>query len=126
MQDAKAFNLGVAPVTYGEVDRPPRGDYAAARADYTCEQDWSTYSEAEHELYRRLHARQSAQLPGLACTEFIQAVSHLGTPERIPRFEDLSERLYRLTRWEVVGGAAILAAVLVDRSRRMVPEPPGD
>lgn len=31
-----------------------------------------------------------------------------------------------LTRWEVVGGAAILAAVLVERSRRPAPEPPGD
>ena len=31
-----------------------------------------------------------------------------------------------LTRWELVGGAAILGAVLVERSRRPVPEPPGD
>ena len=31
-----------------------------------------------------------------------------------------------LSRWEVVGGAAILAAVLVERSRRPAPEPPGD
>lgn len=31
-----------------------------------------------------------------------------------------------LSRWEVVGGAAILAAVLVERSRHHVPEPPGD
>jgi drug/metabolite transporter (DMT)-like permease len=31
-----------------------------------------------------------------------------------------------LTRWEVVGGVAILSAVLVERSRRPVPEPPGD
>jgi drug/metabolite transporter (DMT)-like permease len=31
-----------------------------------------------------------------------------------------------LSRWEVVGGVAILSAVLVERSRRPVPEPPGD
>ncbi len=31
-----------------------------------------------------------------------------------------------LSRWEVVGGAAILGAVLVERSRRPLPEPPGD
>ena len=31
-----------------------------------------------------------------------------------------------LTRWEVVGGAAIIAAVVVERSRRPAPEPPGD
>lgn len=31
-----------------------------------------------------------------------------------------------LTRWEVIGGVAILGAVLVERSRRTPPEPPGD
>jgi drug/metabolite transporter (DMT)-like permease len=31
-----------------------------------------------------------------------------------------------LTRWEVVGGVLILSAVLLERSRRPVPEPPGD
>ena len=102
MQDTKGINQGVAPITYGQGDRPPRGDYANARPDYTCEQDWSTYTAAEHELYRRLYERQSAQLPGLACGEFIDAVSHLGAPDQIPHFEELSERLYRLTRWEVV------------------------
>ena len=31
-----------------------------------------------------------------------------------------------LSRWEVIGGVAILGAVLVERSRRPLPEPPGD
>ena len=96
------INQGVAPVTYGQGDRPPRGDYARARADYTCEQDWAAYGEAEHALYRRLHERQTAQLQGLACDEFIAAVAQLGSPERIPRFDALSERLHRATGWEVV------------------------
>ena len=95
-------NQGVAPVTYGQGDRPPRGDYSQARADYTCEQDWAAYSAADHELYRRLHERQSAQLQGLACEEFISAVAQLGAPDRIPRFDELSERLHRATGWEVV------------------------
>ena len=96
------INQGVAPVTYGQGDRPPRGDYAQARADYTCDQDWAAYTAQDHDLYRRLYERQAAQLPGLACAEFIEAVAHLGTPLRIPRFDELSERLYRATRWEVV------------------------
>jgi phenylalanine-4-hydroxylase len=98
----RAVNQGVAPVTYGQGDRPPRGDYTQARADYTCEQDWSAYSAADHDLYRRLHERQSAQLQGLACDEFIQAVQHLGPPSQIPRFDALSEKLMRATGWEVV------------------------
>ena len=98
----KGLNQGVAPVTYGQGERPPRGDYASARADYTCDQNWSAYSAQEHELYRRLYERQHAQLPGLACDEFIEAVEHLGHPQRIPEFNELSEKLHRATRWQVV------------------------
>lgn len=96
------INQGVAPVTYGQGDRPPRGDYAQAQADYTCNQHWERYSAADHDLYRRLYERQAAQLPGLACEEFIAAVANLGAPDRIPRFDELSERLHRATGWEVV------------------------
>ena len=98
----RTVNSGAAPVTYGQGDRPPRGDYAQARADYTCEQAWSDYSAAEHDLYRRLYERQAAQLSGLACQEFIDAVQFLGSPAHIPRFEALSERVYKATKWEVV------------------------
>ena len=98
----KGVNQGVAPVTYGQGDRPPRGDYAHARADYTCDQNWAAYSAQEHELYRRLYERQASQLVGLACDEFIEAVEHLGAAQRIPRFDELSEKLHRATRWEVV------------------------
>ncbi len=100
---AKAHNRGVAPVTYGKGGRPPRGDYARARADYSCEQVYERYSAADHDTYRRLYARQLQQLPGLACEEFIAAVQLLGTPDCIPRFDAVSERLMRATGWQIVG-----------------------
>jgi phenylalanine-4-hydroxylase len=99
----RGVNRGVAPVTYGQGDRPPRGDYARARADYTCDQLWSTYTEADHHTYCRLHARQLQQLPGLACQEFIDAVEQLGAPDCIPRFDAISERLHKATGWCIVG-----------------------
>ncbi|MBS0445708.1 MAG: phenylalanine 4-monooxygenase [Proteobacteria bacterium] len=98
----RGVNQGVAPVTYGQGDRAPRGDYAQARADYTCEQPWHLYTAADHDLYRRLYERQASQLEGLACGEFIDAVGQLGAPAQIPRFDALSERLMRATGWEVV------------------------
>jgi phenylalanine-4-hydroxylase len=98
----RGVNAGVAPVTYGTGERPPRGDYARARADYTCEQDYRQYSEADHDTYRRLYARQVEQLPGRACDEFIEAVAQLGAPDRIPHFDDISERLIKATGWQVV------------------------
>ncbi len=93
----------VAPVTYGKGDRPPRGDYSRARADYTCDQQFANYTAADHDTYRRLYARQLKQLPGLACDEFIHAVQQLGTPERIPNFDAVSERLMKATAWQLVG-----------------------
>ena len=98
----KSSNRGVSPVTYGQGDRPPRGDYGRAGADYTCEQNYAQYTAADHDTYRRLYARQLQQLPGLACDEFIQAVQQLGTPERIPRFEDVTQRLMKVTGWQLV------------------------
>jgi hypothetical protein len=97
---SKGVNQGVAPVTYGQGERPPRGDYAKARADYTCEQDWAQYGEADHDTYRRLYARQLLQLRGRACDEFITAVQQLGAPEQIPRFDEVSARLMKATGWQ--------------------------
>jgi phenylalanine-4-hydroxylase len=94
--------MAVAPVTYGASQRPPRGDYGAARADYTCEQNWQAYTREEHALYARLFRRQVRQLPGQACDEFIHALGQLGAGAEVPRFDEVSDRLRRATRWELV------------------------
>ncbi|MDO8449164.1 MAG: phenylalanine 4-monooxygenase [Rhodoferax sp.] len=92
----------VEPVVYGASERPPRGDYRRAGADYTCAQDYAAYTARDHDTYRRLYARQEALLPGLACDEFIAALPSLGAKDRIPRFEEVNERLSRATGWEIV------------------------
>lgn len=94
--------MAVEPVVYGASDRPPRGDYARARSDYTCPQNWASYTEADHDTYRRLYERQTALLPGLACDAFIEALPSLGVKDRIPRFEEINERLQPATGWEIV------------------------
>lgn len=94
--------MAAEPVVYGASDRPPRGDYARAQADYTCAQNWAAYSDADHDTYRRLVERQTALLPGLACDAFIEALPSLGARERIPRFEDINKRLKPATGWELV------------------------
>lgn len=94
--------MAVEPVVYGASDRPPRGDYARARPDYTCPQNWTSYTEADHDTYHRLYERQTALLPGLACDAFIEALPSLGVKDRIPRFEEINERLRPATGWEIV------------------------
>ena len=94
--------MAIQPVVYGSSTRPPRGNYAVAGDDYTCAQNWDAYSPAQHALYARLFRRQIRQMPGHACDEFVHALGQLGTEHEIPRFEDISARLRRATRWEIV------------------------
>ena len=101
----------VKPVVYGASDRPPRGDYSRARADYTCTQDYASYTAADHDTYRRLYERQRALLPGLASQAFIDALPSLGASDRIPRFEEVNERLYKATGWELVGVPGLIPEV---------------
>jgi len=79
-----------------------RGDYSQAGADFSVKQDWPAYTPAEHELYRRLYARQSRLVPKYACPEYNRALALLDAAEGIPRFEDVSRRLRAATGWEIV------------------------
>lgn len=103
--------MGQAPVVYGQSTRPPRGDYSRANADYTCPQDYASYTNADHDTYRRLYERQRALLPGLASQAFIDALPSLGASDRIPRFEEVNERLYKATGWELVGVPGLIPEV---------------
>jgi phenylalanine-4-hydroxylase len=103
--------MAVKPVIYGQSDRPPRGDYSQARADYTCEQNYAAYTAQDHDTYARLYARQSALLPGLACQAFIDALPLLGASSHIPRFEDINARLLPATGWQLVGVPGLIPEV---------------
>ncbi|MEG0920175.1 MAG: phenylalanine 4-monooxygenase [Comamonas sp.] len=103
--------MGQAPVVYGQSDRPPRGDYSRASDDFTCEQNYAAYTEADHSTYHRLYARQKALLPGLASQAFIDALPALGAEDRIPRFEEINARLKPATGWEIVAVPGLIPEV---------------
>jgi len=78
---------------------PPPG----AHADWTIPQDWACYSPREHQVWDELFARQSAMLAGRASAVFLKGLDNLRLSRAgIPDFEELSERLYRQTGWQVV------------------------
>jgi len=79
-----------------------RGDYNLAASDFSMEQDWSAYGEAEHALYRRLYGRQSKLVARYACPEWIEALAGLDAGGGIPRFDAVSHRLRARTGWEIV------------------------
>jgi phenylalanine-4-hydroxylase len=90
---------------------PPKNRYADAprRADWTIDQNWPSYSEAEHDRWDRLYARQAKLLPGRACDEFLEAMEMLALSRRgVPDFDELSARLSALTGWRVVAVAGLV------------------
>ena len=106
--------MAIEPVIYGGSNRPPRGDYSRGgqvQADYTCPQNYAAYTPADHKTYRQLYERQTKLLPGLACDEFIGALPSLGASTYIPRFDDINERLYPATGWEVVAVPGLIPEV---------------
>lgn len=80
-------------------DTPP----PEAADDWTIPQGWDRYSSAEHALWDRLYARQTAQLPARAAPEFLDGLKQLDLGAGgIPDFRRLSDRLHALTGWQVV------------------------
>ena len=80
-----------------------RKDYPDIRRDFTIDQKWETYSEAEHGTWRTLFRRLEKILPKRACDEFMSGLNALKlNDERIPNLERVSDDLENLTGWRVV------------------------
>jgi phenylalanine-4-hydroxylase len=92
----------------GETAHKLRGDYSRMRPDYTVDQDWDAYSQAEHELWRRLYRRQAALIPQYACEEFRDTLAPLDFGAGIPRFDVVNARLGSATNWQLVAVPGLL------------------
>ena len=78
---------------------PPPG----AASDWTIDQGWENYTQAEHDVWITLYERQTALLPGRACDEFLRGLDALDLHRSgIPDFKRINEELQRLTGWSVV------------------------
>jgi phenylalanine-4-hydroxylase len=81
-----------------------RGDYARAAADFRVSQNYDAYTADEHAIWRTLFERQVGLLGEHAAPEFQAGLRLLGVDaHRIPVLDEASERLRRLTGFEVIG-----------------------
>ena len=81
------------------LDRPPEG----ANADWTIPQGWENYTADEHAVWDLLFERQAKLLLGRASEAFLRGLDVLKLSKPgIPDFEELSDRLMKLTGWQVV------------------------
>ena len=82
---------------------------APRNPDCTIDQNWSSYSAAEHDRWDRLFKRSQAMLHDRACDEFIAMMDTLKLSESgIPNMDRLSDRLEKLTGWRVVPVAELV------------------
>jgi phenylalanine-4-hydroxylase len=76
---------------------------APRKPDFTIDQNWASYSAAEHDRWDRLFRRSFAALQNRACDEFIAMMKALSLSDGgIPDMEELSDRLEGVTGWRVV------------------------
>jgi len=82
---------------------------APRNPDYTIDQDWPSYSAAEHDRWDRLFKRSQAVLHDSACDEFTAMMHTLKLSDSgIPDMERLSDRLDKITGWRVVPVAELV------------------
>ena len=85
--------------TDSQIDTPPAG----VAPDWTVPQDWSHYTAEDHATWDTLFARQAKLLPGRASDAWLRGLDVLKLSKPgIPDFAELSDRLMKLTGWQVV------------------------
>lgn len=102
-------------------DSPP---LPHAAPDWTIDQDWESYTAADHATWDTLFARQSAMLPTRAVSAFMDGLDVLRMDRPgIPDFGELNDRLSKATGWQVVAVPGLVPdAVFFDHlaNRRFV------
>jgi phenylalanine-4-hydroxylase len=82
---------------------------ACRKPDFTIDQNWASYSAAEHDRWDRLFRRSLAALQNRACDEFTAMMKALSLSDGgIPDMEKLSDRLESVTGWRVVPVAGLV------------------
>lgn len=81
------------------LDRPPEG----AAHDWTIAQNWANYTPQQHATWDTLFERQAKLLPGRASNAYLRGLDVLKLSKPgIPDFAELSDRLMKLTGWQVI------------------------
>lgn len=90
-------------------DKGLRGNYAVCRSDFTVEQEYE-YTDTEQEVWRILSDRQTKLTKRLAHKSYLDGAEALGLIDRIPDFDEVSQKLRKLTGWELVAVPGLIPA----------------
>jgi phenylalanine-4-hydroxylase len=96
--------MNAIPIAPAQAPVKLRGNYAQASVDFRVPQNYEAYTADEHAIWRTLFQRQVGLLNEHAAPEFMAGLRLLGVDAHsIPVLEEASERLQRLTGFEVIG-----------------------
>ena len=80
-------------------------------ASHFTTQDWSRYTEENHDVWRILYARRMRQLVTTASRVFLRGASTIGlSPDQVPDLAEVNARLAPLTGWKAVPVTGFLPA----------------
>ena len=75
----------------------------ALTAETEIVQDWSRYTEEDHEVWSLLFNRRMGELERTGCSVFLRGAEFIGLqPDRVPDLAPLNLKLRRLTGWQAV------------------------
>ncbi|MBY0461662.1 MAG: phenylalanine 4-monooxygenase [Alphaproteobacteria bacterium] len=71
--------------------------------NHLIDQNWASYTNEQHDIWKTLFHRQHDILQDRAVPEFLYGVDHLEiAPDKIPDFDELSDILTKATGWKIV------------------------
>ncbi|MCB9029917.1 MAG: phenylalanine 4-monooxygenase [Deltaproteobacteria bacterium] len=77
--------------------------------DLIIDQNWNDYTNVQHETWKMLYERQIEILEPRICVEYLDGLKLLDiSPDKIPDFNEVNERLRAATGWEVVATKGLI------------------
>jgi phenylalanine-4-hydroxylase len=97
-----AVEPGRGPVTYGASSARLAATTAARAATTPAQQDYEATPPPTTTPTAACTSASCSLVARLGLRRVHRGRAALGIKDRIPRFEEISERLYKATRWEIV------------------------
>lgn len=78
------------------------GYYIYDIAKTNLKQDYSDYTEEDHQVWQILYERQMKNLPGKVTEEYLKGIQIVGfQPDKVPNFEVVNQNLAKATGWAI-------------------------
>lgn len=90
---------------------PGANHEATDHAALEIHQDWSAYTDEQHDVWRLLYERRVAELMATGSRRVLEGIGNIGLrPDAVPDLRDVNARLALVTGWQAVPVAGFIPA----------------